>query len=413
MRSYVNRVAQISSKLTKEQILTLLNNLVDENEDLHSILESINCGLLILDENFCLKQNNTVVLSKLPFLIHPDDSKSSIVPIWEILDDDDVCSFFKKCYEKSVTNSTEEFTLSSSTGVKFINIMMSPLVHNGKLSGSVVLVRDITEKKNQEVLVRRMENLASLTNLAAGMAHEIKNPLGAISIHIQLVQKALEKARENNDILPDKKFVEKHIDIVNEEIEALNKLVIDFLFAVRPLKAQLELKNPAKVIRKIVEFFIPEFNSYQVDIECNFPKNSPKILLDEKLMRELILNLSQNSLHAIQKRFPECQEQVSSCKNFIGHFSIEGNVKDNRYIIKISDNGCGMDEKTIEKVFEPYYTTTASGTGLGMTMVYKIIKEFSGDIQVNSVVDQGTTFTLSFPISQKDKKLITESSENI
>jgi signal transduction histidine kinase len=72
-----------------------------------------------------------------------------------------------------------------------------------------------------------------------------------------------------------------------------------------------------------------------------------------------------------------------------------------------------MDEKTIEKVFEPYYTTTASGTGLGMTMVYKIIKEFSGDIQVNSVVDQGTTFTLSFPISQKDKKLITESSENI
>ena len=69
MRSYVNRVAQISSKLTKDQILTLLNNLVDENEDLHSILESINCGLLILDENFCLKQNNTVVLSKLPFLI--------------------------------------------------------------------------------------------------------------------------------------------------------------------------------------------------------------------------------------------------------------------------------------------------------------------------------------------------------
>ena len=63
MRSYVNRVAQISSKLTKEQILTLLNNLVDENEDLHSILESINCGLLILDENFCLKQNNTVVLN--------------------------------------------------------------------------------------------------------------------------------------------------------------------------------------------------------------------------------------------------------------------------------------------------------------------------------------------------------------
>ncbi|MBQ7969455.1 MAG: PAS domain-containing protein, partial [Treponema sp.] len=152
MRSYVNRVAQISSKLTKEQIISLLDKLVDENEDLRSILESINCGLLILDKNFCLRQNNTVVLSKIPFSVHPEDSKTSLVPIWEIIDDEEVSAFFKKCYEKSVTNSTEEFTLSSSTGVKFISIVISPLVHNGNLSGSVVLVRDITEKKNQEVL---------------------------------------------------------------------------------------------------------------------------------------------------------------------------------------------------------------------------------------------------------------------
>ena len=401
MRGYVKRVSQKAGKLSIEQLRSLLDDMVSENENLYSILESLSAGLLIVDNNFILQQTNTLVESRLPFNIRTDDVKATSVPIWEILEDQDIARFFKNCKEKEITNCSDDFTTMTSGGtVRFLTITMTPLMHDGKLSGRIFLIMDITDTKNQEVLLHRMENMANLTNLAAGMAHEIKNPLGAISIHIQLIQKALKKARENQDILPEKKFVEDHIDVVNEEIEHLNKLVMDFLLAVRPVKATLELKNPETIIQNTVEFITPEFNKSDIQIEFTQSSLNKKILIDEKLFRDVMMNLAQNSLAAIK-----------SFRKSDGIFKIRCYIKDNRYIIETSDNGCGMDSETLSKIFEPYYTTKANGTGLGMTMVYKIIKEFSGEILVDSEKDMGTKFTLVFPLPQKDKKLLTTESE--
>ena len=214
MRGYVKRVSQKAAKLSQEQLVSLLDDMVEENENLYSILESISAGLLIVDNDFFLLQSNKIVESRLNFSVFLDDPKATSCPIWEIMEDEEIGEYFKKCAEKEITNTTEDFTIMTSGGsVRFITITMTPLVHAGETTGKIILVRDVTEKKNQEVLLHRMENMANLTNLAAGMAHEIKNPLGAISIHIQLIQKALEKARENNNILPAPKFVEDHVDI--------------------------------------------------------------------------------------------------------------------------------------------------------------------------------------------------------
>ncbi|MBR4179082.1 MAG: PAS domain S-box protein, partial [Treponema sp.] len=243
MRGYVKRVSQKFNKLSNEQLISLLDGMVEENENLYSILECISAGLLILDNDFILQQSNKIVESRLSFSVYLDDPKAATVPIWEIMEDEEIGEYFKKCWEKGITNTTEDFTVMTSGGsIRFLTITMTPLMHDGNTTGKIILVRDVTEKKNQEVLLHRMENMANLTNLAAGMAHEIKNPLGAISIHIQLLQKALEKARQNKDVLPAKKFVEDHVDVVNDEIDHLNKLIMDFLFAVRPVNAQLELK---------------------------------------------------------------------------------------------------------------------------------------------------------------------------
>ena len=403
MRGYVKRVKQKAEKLSKEQVLSLLEDVVEENESLYSVLESLSTGLLIINDDFQLLRFNTIVESWLPFTERLEDIQGTETRIWECIDDEDIACFLQKCMEKDITNSSEDFSIVTPGGsIRFLTITISPLVSDGELNGKVILVRDITEKRNQEVLLHRMENLASLTNLAAGMAHEIKNPLGAISIHIQLIQKALAKARENDDKLPAPKFVEDHIDVVNEEIDHLNKLVMDFLLAVRPVKAQLELKDPDKVIENLVSFFKPEFN--KEGIEVNFIKagSGKRIMLDEKLFRDVIMNISQNSLAAIKTRFPGDTGgmlNICTCEN------------ENKYIIKISDNGCGMSAETLAKIFEPYYTTKANGTGLGMTMVYKIVKEFSGEITVDSKEGEGTSFTITFPIPQKDTKLLESDSQ--
>lgn len=398
MRSYVKRVKQKAEKLSKEQVLSLLEAVVDENDSLYSVLESLSTGLLIINDDFHLLRYNTIAESWLPFSERLEDILGSTNPIWEYIQDEDIAAFLQKCMEKNITNSSEEFSLVTSGGsVRFLTVTITPLMNEGELNGKMILVRDITEKKSQDILLHRMENLANLTNLAAGMAHEIKNPLGAISIHIQLIQKALEKARENDGVLPARKFVEDHIDVVNEEIDHLNKLVMDFLLAVRPVKAQLELKEPDKLIENLVSFFKPEFNREGIEVVFKPCESGKRILLDEKLFRDVIMNISQNSLAAIKTKFTDKAG---------GKLTIDSGEKDNKYILKISDNGCGMSDETLAKLFEPYYTTKANGTGLGMTMVYKIIKEFSGDITVDSKEGEGTSFIIAFPIPQKDVKLL-------
>lgn len=410
MRGYVKRVKQKAEKLSKEQVLTLLEDIVDENESLYSVLESLSTGLLIINDDFKLVRYNQIAESWLPFSERLEDILGSENPIWEYIEDDDIAAFLERCLKKNVTNSSEEFsTVTSGGSVRFLTVTIAPLINEGELNGKMILVRDITEKKNQDILLHRMENLANLTNLAAGMAHEIKNPLGAISIHIQLIQKALEKARENSGILPAKKFVEDHIDVVNEEIEHLNKLVMDFLLAVRPVKAQLELKEPDKLIDGLVSFFKPEFNREGIEVIFKSSESGIRILLDEKLFRDVIMNISQNSLAALKSKYNSGAEsaRASAVASESGaKFCISNNVRDNKFIITIADNGCGMSEESLSKIFEPYYTTKANGTGLGMTMVYKIIKEFSGEIIVDSKEGQGTAFTITFPIPQKDVKLL-------
>ena len=403
MRSYVKRVKQKAEKLSKEQVLSLFEYVVDENESLYSVLDSLSTGLLIINDDFKLVRYNQIVESWLPFSNRLEDIIGSEKAIWEFIEDEDIASFLRKCLEKNITNSSEDFsTVTPGGSVRFLTVTIAPLINEGEMNGMMILVRDITEKKNQDILFHRMENLANLTNLAAGMAHEIKNPLGAISIHIQLIQKALVKARDNNDKLPAKKFVEDHIDVVNEEIEHLNKLVMDFLLAVRPVKAQLELKEPDKLIDGLISFFKPEFNDEGIEVIFKPSESGKRIMLDEKLFRDVIMNISQNSLAALKSKYNSKTDSKDGAK-----FCISNTVRDNKFIITIADNGCGMSEETLSKLFEPYYTTKANGTGLGMTMVYKIIKEFSGDIIVDSKEGEGTAFTITFPIPQKDVKLLT------
>ena len=177
MNNYVKRISQKVDKLSKEQILELFDDVIDENTSYKSIINSLSSGILILDNKFILQRNNTIAESRLPFKGRLADAKKSEYPIWTYIDDEDIASFLENCAKKQITNSSEEFsTITSGGSIRFVSITISPLVHEYKFNGSIIIIRDITEKKNQEVLMHRMENLANLTNLAAGMAHEIKNP---------------------------------------------------------------------------------------------------------------------------------------------------------------------------------------------------------------------------------------------
>lgn len=408
MSEFNKRISQKVSKLSKNQIEQLFESLSEENEMFSSILDSLATGLIILDKNWKIIASNKASDRYIPFTIRLADSKLENLKFWEIIKDSEISNFIHKCYESDKTNVSEEFTVSTSSGsTRFICITIIPLVKQDKISGSIVTVRDITEKRNQEILLHRMESLASLTTLAANVAHEIKNPLGAISIHIQLMQKAIGKARSSDGVLPNEKFMEKYLEVVNEEIDNLNKIVVDFLFAVRPVSANLELINPDKLLENFRNFFLPQFEKENISVNLNLATNSPRLLLDEKLFREVIINIAQNALAAI------IEKKTSNPDDGCGVLSITSELKNDKYILTIKDDGIGMSSKTVEHIFEPYYTTKATGTGLGLTMVYKIIKEFSGDIEVKSKRGKGSVFIITLPIPQTNRCLLSNDKASV
>ena len=398
MKALVKRLSNKISKLSPDQVQNVFTQLVEENESLLSVFESLSTGLFICDKNWKLLQSNKAGERYLPLTSRYYELKQQDSgfddEVWNFVDDEDISNFLQQASKEKKINISEEFVIKTPAGAaRFLNISLMPLVQNKQLSGSIIKIDDVTEKRNQETLLHRMESLAGLTNLAASVAHEIKNPLGSISIYIQLLQKAVNKSRNSDEKLPEKKFLENYIEIINQEIDRLNNIIVDFLFAVRPISAELIPENPVKLLNSYVDFFTPELEEKNIKLKTAFLENSPKILLDEKLFKQVMINLVQNAIVAM----PDGGELFFSTR-----------ITGDKYLISVADTGIGMDSETASRIFEPYFTTKVTGTGLGLTMVYKVIKEFGGDIEVESYEGKGTIFTISLPIPQREKHLLTE-----
>jgi signal transduction histidine kinase len=261
-----------------------------------------------------------------------------------------------------------------------------PLVRSGKALGNLIHVEDVTEKRSKEARLRRAESLAALTTLAAGVAHEIKNPLGSIGIHIQLIQKAI-----SSEGPPDKENIAKYLEVVTEEVDRLNAIVVDFLFAVRPINAEFERRSLNALVHDVLEFVQFELKQAGIEVEEKFANGIPDLDLDEKYIKQALLNVIKNAIAAM----PE---------GGVLQVCTETDLSD--VSLRITDTGIGIDEENLAKIFEPYFTTKEFGSGLGLTVVYKIIKEHGGEIAVSSKEGEGTTFTLSFPIPESERRLL-------
>lgn len=414
MNDFNKNVLKKFPKLTNEHAEKIVKKLISDNDRYDSILESLSTGLAVVDKDWHLLQTNKAAERLIPFSPRILERKSDYF-VWELIEDGDIASYLEGCAREMKSNVSEEFSVAVGEHFKFVTISVLPLVEKistaddvtkTEITGWVITADDVTEKRRSEILLHRMESLASLTNLAASVAHEIKNPLGAISIHIQLLQKAVAKSRAGDGMLPKEKFMEDYISVINEEIDSLNKIVVNFLVAVRPVQANMQLASPDSLIENFADFFRPEFESKKITLETKLQKSSVRVLIDEKLFREVLINLAQNAIAALESK------KKTSDDDFVPSVLIESVFKDDRYTLTFSDNGCGMDDETSSRIFEPYYTTKATGTGLGMTMVYKIIKEFQGDISVKSEIGAGTLFTITLPIPQKNVMLLEDNSGN-
>lgn len=383
MNRFIERAVRKANKIEKDQLVSLLKAVSQEYQLMEMVYDSLTDGVIVVD-----KTNTIELINKSAERFIPVDTKNiSQKSVWKVIRDRNIASFVKETIMSEENARDQEFSIKSSNGRSVVALSIMPLVQKGVIRGSIIHIEDVTEKKEQAARLSRAERLASLTTLTASVAHEIKNPLAAISIHIQLIQKSMKKNQCNQD------FIAKHLDVINDEVERLNGTIVDFLFAVRPMDMTLHREDINNLLSDLIELVYVELKEAGIELKYTPGKNLSQVLIDEKYLKQTFLNILKNAIAALT--------DISNPLLTITSRS------DAQWIyIDFEDNGCGIPDETMEKIFEPYFTTKDFGSGLGLTVVYKVIQEHKGELVVDSTVGKGSVFTIKLPIDKMKTHLI-------
>jgi two-component system nitrogen regulation sensor histidine kinase GlnL len=281
-----------------------------------------------------------------------------------------------------------ETDIIQSNGNKIpIGFSTSPLWDkSGNVIGSIAIMKELTEIKQLEEHLRRKDRLAALGEMAAGMAHEIRNPLAGIRTGVEYLGRFLDE--KNRD----------YVKLITKEISRLNRIVTDMtLYANRP-PIKLEKVNLEKIIDISLAFLKHNIEEKKVNVSKDYDNNLPPINLDGDQMREIFDNLFLNALQAVKNG---------------GKIKISTNYqKEKNYIeVEIKDNGNGISEKNKERIFNPFFTTKKGGTGLGLPICHRIISEHNGNIVITSKQGEGTTACIKLPLNEEIESSKNESNK--
>jgi PAS domain S-box-containing protein len=252
--------------------------------------------------------------------------------------------------------------------------------------GYAVILRDTTESRRSTEETIQSERLTALTLLAAGVAHEIGNPLNSLHIHLQLLERKLRKVPENL-----RAEMESAVQVARGEITRLDSIVQQFLGAIRPARLETHLENINVLVQESVAFLQPEIADRSILVEQELRADLPLIEVDRNQMKQAFYNVIKNAFQAMKRN---------------GILHIATDLEDTFVTITFADTGGGISPESMSKIFEPYYTTKASGTGLGLLIVRRIVREHGGEIELMSDEGKGLTLTIRLPLHEKRLRML-------
>ncbi len=275
-----------------------------------------------------------------------------------------------------IRHGEEQTVLASSSALKDTE---------GNILELIVNLHDVTELKRLEARMRQADRLAALGVLAAGMAHEIRNPLSAIKTFVQLLPRKVQKEG----------FLDKFNRTVPRELDRINQLIEDLLELARTPRYYIRPLELEPLVRATLDLFEEAMLLGGVQIETRFDADLPAIQADPSQLTKAFQNVLRNAMQAMPKG------GILNVEGFLtkdalppGH---DSGQKD-WVVLRFTDTGMGMSPETLTNVFNPFFTTKDHGTGLGLAITHKIVTEHGGFIDVSSEQGQGTTFTINFPL---------------
>ena len=379
---FVDKLIERLDRIDPESLQTHLMRLAKDRGMLETIFQAMQEGILVVDSDARLTYANSAAAEYLGF-----DIKTAVGrPVAGYLNDID--------WDRILRLDTKEWSRLISREIevtypkhRFLSFYIVPLGGDDtKGNGVVLILRDVTHEHQNEVNMVESERLDAVKLLAAGVAHEIGNPLNALNIHLQLLDREIKKLSEDKS-----DDLHELLNIARTEVSRLDLIITQFLSAIRPSAPTLVVEHVDELLKETLNLIKQEIQDRDITVSLDFPELIPEIKLDRNQIKQAFFNLIRNALQAMPDG---------------GVLRIAISVSNQFVSISFQDTGVGISSEELGQIFEPYHTTKEDGSGLGLMVVQRIIQDHGGEIDVVSKVGAGTSFTVLLPRAERRIKLL-------
>lgn len=393
MRKFWSRVADRLDRIGSAQVQGYFQDLCRETALLWSILQSVSEGILVVDREGRIRFLNDAAREILGVSQKNPVSK----PLLQNIADPSLFGLFETSLrDRSLVIDKEVEVRHPKQMAVRVNVLPYRL-DEGQPPGTIVILRDVTAERSRQLESFQSEKLEALVTLAAGVAHEIGNPLNSLSIHMQLMEREVQRLQKKNRLqartpaLRDLQRLSDTLEIAKSEVRRLDDTVRRFLGAIRPSQLRHKEANINNLVESVLDFMYFEISQQDIAIEKEYDRRIPLIMVDEDQIKQAFFNIIKNAIQAMPTG---------------GVLRTTTRLRDSQVEVTFSDTGVGVPKEKINRVFEPFYTTKEGGSGLGLMMVYRIIKDHAGTLTFTSEEGKGTKVTVSLPLHGKETRLL-------
>jgi two-component system, sporulation sensor kinase E len=369
--------------LDSNNMQAFIFRLVKQKGFLETIFNTIKEGIVVVDRYLHIQYANQTARNLLGFPKNFMDQRIS-----KFLRDIDWKRIMQEDEEEWYRLSRQEIQINYPRR-RILSFYLVP--HEGDDDLATIILNDVTESRINDLENFESEKLHLMSMLSAGVAHEIGNPLNSLNIHLELLGRHFnEQPKKDSEAL-------EMIDIAKSEVKRLDLIITQFLTAIRPTKPDMIKTNLRMLILQTITFMKSELDTKNIKIKKEWPEMLPEILADQNQIKQAIYNLIKNAAQATSED---------------GKIEIKCKSNEEYLILSIADTGCGISKKDMNNIFEPYYTKKKTGTGLGLMIVERIVREHGAQLAVESDPGKGTVFTIKFPLKSQRVKLLSQPTEN-